>query len=125
MTETAPPRPRAVLLGVQLQGVGDGDFESSLEELARLAKTLGFDVVGRVTQKRAGLTPSAVVGSGKLRELARWTGGSGEIPIGPRHKKRSKTEAGSADGADLEIAFEVEVDDDGPDERTEDVPSHG
>jgi len=131
MTATAPPRPRAVLLSVQLQGVSDGDFESSLDELARLARTLGFDVVGRVTQKRAGLTPAAVVGSGKLQELARWTGGSGEIPMGPRHKKRSKregddpTEAESeaADDGDVEIAFEVEVDD--ADEPAAEVPSHG
>jgi GTP-binding protein HflX len=87
MTTTAPPRPRAVLLGVQLPGVSDGEFESSLEELARLAKTLGFEVIGRVTQKRAKMAPSAVIGTGKLRELSKWTGGTGEVPIGPRGKK--------------------------------------
>jgi GTP-binding protein HflX len=85
MTTTSPPR--AVLLGVHLPGAGDLDFTSSLDELARLAKTLGFEVVGRVTQKRTALASGAVVGSGKLRELAGWTGGTGVIPTGPRRKK--------------------------------------
>jgi GTP-binding protein HflX len=81
--ETKPDRPRAVLVGVQLQGVPDAEFESSLGELARLAKTLGLRVVGRVTQRRARLAPAAVLGSGKLRELARFTGGTGVVPVGP------------------------------------------
>ncbi|MFN7951206.1 MAG: GTPase HflX [bacterium] len=81
-----------VLVGVQLSGVSDEEFESSLEELARLAKTLGVRVVGRVTQRRASLAASAVVGAGKLRELARWTGGTGVVPIGPP-KRRSKDAA--------------------------------
>src|SRR5204862_4216380 len=68
-TETAPPRPRAVLLGVQLPGVSEPELASSLDELARLAKTLGFAVVGRVTQRRDRLDPGAVVGAGKLKEL--------------------------------------------------------
>ncbi len=79
MTTTEKPRPRAVLLGVQLPAMSDGDFRSSLDELERLATTLGFEVVGRVTQRRARLAPGAVVGSGKLRELAAWTGGTGVI----------------------------------------------
>jgi GTP-binding protein HflX len=87
-TPTAPPRPRAVLLGVQLPGVSDAAAESSLAELARLAKTLGLEVVARVTQRRARLAPSAVVGAGKLLELARHTGGSGVVPMGPPGAKR-------------------------------------
>ncbi len=79
----APRRPRAVLVGVQLPGVTDAELESSLGELARLGKTLGLEVVGRVTQRRGGLAPSAVLGEGKLRELACWTGGSGVVPVGP------------------------------------------
>ena len=70
---TAPDRPNAVLLAVQRTGVDDAAFASSLDELARLAKTLRFAVVGRVTQRRARLDPGAVVGAGKLRELAEWT----------------------------------------------------
>ena len=83
MTATRAPRPRAVLLAVQLPDVDDAEFGSSLGELERLGKTLGLDVVGRVTQKRARLATGAVVGEGKLRELAAWTGGTGEIPKGP------------------------------------------
>lgn len=79
MTTTEKPRPRAVLLGVQLTTTGEGDFRSSLDELERLATTLGFEVVGQVTQRRSRLAPGAVVGSGKLRELADWTGGPGVI----------------------------------------------
>lgn len=99
MTTTAPPRPRAVLLGVQLPGVADGEFESSLDELARLAKTLGFEVIGRVTQKRTRMAPSAVIGSGKLRELAKWTGGSGVVPIGPRTARKGHDDEASGDDA--------------------------
>ena len=79
MTTTEKPRPRAVLLGVLLSSTSEGDFRSSLDELQRLAKTLGFEVVGHVTQRRSRLAPAAVVGSGKLRELADWTGGPGVV----------------------------------------------
>jgi GTPase len=88
MTATAPPRPRAVLLAVQLPDVTDAEFASSLGELGRLAKTLGLDVVGRVTQRRSRLATGAVVGEGKLAELARFTGGSGVVPIGPPIPRR-------------------------------------
>jgi len=87
VTATHPPQPRAVLLGVQLAAVDDRDFASSLDELARLAKTLGLAVAGRVTQRRGRLESGAVVGAGKLKELARWTGGSGVVPVGPPRPK--------------------------------------
>ena len=74
---TPQDKPRAVLVGVQLPGVSDDEHASSLAELGRLAKTLGLAVVARVTQKRAALAAAAVVGEGKLKELARLTGGSG------------------------------------------------
>ncbi|MET0284585.1 MAG: GTPase HflX [Polyangiales bacterium] len=74
------PRPRAVLVAVQLSQVNDETFASSLRELARLANTLGIEVVGQVTQRRGTLAPSIVVGEGKLRELAAWTGGTGIVP---------------------------------------------
>ena len=54
---TAPPRPRTVLVGVQLPGVTEAELASSLDELARLGKTLGLDVVARVTQRRDRLAP--------------------------------------------------------------------
>ena len=87
-TTDAPPR--AVLLGVQLPGVDDAAHAASLIELGRLAKTLGLQVVGEVSQKRAALAAAAVVGEGKLQDLARFTGGSGVIPSGvPAHRVRS------------------------------------
>lgn len=73
-------RPAAVIVGVQLQSVSNEAFESSLVELTRLAETLGLRVVGRVTQKRRGLGGANVVGEGKLKELAAYTGGRGFIP---------------------------------------------
>ena len=74
--------PRAVLVGVQLPGVADEEHASSLAELGRLAKTLGLAVVGRVCQKRPALAAAAVIGEGKLKELARLTGGGGVVPSG-------------------------------------------
>lgn len=75
----AEEKPRAVLVAVQLPEVSDEEHESSLFELGRLAKTLGLNVVASVTQKRSALAAAAVVGEGKLAELARWTGGTGRV----------------------------------------------
>ena len=72
-------RPTAVVVAVQLTGVTDVELDSSLEELERLAKTLGLEPVGRVTQRRAGLATGIVLGEGKLVELATWTGGTGKV----------------------------------------------
>jgi len=76
---TDGPRPQAVILGVQLPDVSNDAFTASLKELERLAETLGLTVVGRVTQRRHALITASVVGSGKLKELAAFTGGSGEL----------------------------------------------
>ncbi len=73
-------RPQAVVVAVQLPGVSDGELESSLTELERLARTLGLDPIARITQRRAKLAPGVVLGAGKLVELAGWTGGTGVVP---------------------------------------------
>ena len=103
MPNVSQDQPRAVLVGVQLPGVSDDDHASSLAELGRLAKTLGLDVVARVTQKRHTLAAAAVVGEGKLKELARLTGGSGRVPSGvPAHRRRSEeTDTAAADEPDV------------------------
>src|SRR5688572_13971751 len=81
---------RAVLVGVQLPGVTDEEHASSLAELGRLGQTLGLRLVGTITQKRSSLAAAAVVGAGKLKELARLTGGSGVVPSGvPAHRVRA------------------------------------
>ena len=70
---------RAVLCGLQTKDISDLEFQSSMDELQRLVKTLGFVTVGQVTQKRPYPTPACIFGKGKLKELASWTGGPGEI----------------------------------------------
>jgi len=70
MTQEADPkRKRAIVAAVQLPSVSDAEFEASLEELRQLAKTLGFEVVGRFTQKRTGFEKAAYFGTGKREEL--------------------------------------------------------
>jgi len=60
---------RAIVAAVQLASVGDAEFEASLTELRQLAKTLGFEVVGTFTQKRAHFDQTAYFGTGKREEL--------------------------------------------------------
>src|SRR5256885_13792848 len=88
-TVTADERPTAVVVAVQLPGTTDGELESSLAELERLARTLGVDPIARITQRRAKLAPGVVLGSGKLAELAGWTGGSGVVPTYAKPGSRS------------------------------------
>jgi GTP-binding protein HflX len=61
--------PRALIVAVQLDSVSDVEFESSLAELADLAKTLGLEVVGQFTQKRSSFDSTAYVGVGKREEI--------------------------------------------------------
>ena len=49
--------------------MSDIEFEASLTELRQLAKTLGFEVVGTFTQKRAKFDQTAYFGTGKREEL--------------------------------------------------------
>jgi GTP-binding protein HflX len=97
-TPTEAPRPRAVLVGVQLAGVTDAEQQSSLTELKRLCETLGFEVIGEVTQKRKGLGAATLLGEGKLAELAGWTGGTGVVRQGPPGKKKAAEETESRAG---------------------------
>jgi GTP-binding protein HflX len=113
---TGEARPRAVLVAVQLPDVADADHASHLAELGRLVHTLGFDVVGTVTQRRDALSAAAVLGEGKLKELAALTGGRGVIPSGaPDVKTKARAsaqwEARGRDGA----AANDETADDGDD----------
>jgi GTP-binding protein HflX len=69
MKEPGQGPTRAIVAAVQLSSVGDVEFEASLTELRQLAKTLGFEVVGRFTQKRAAFETGAYFGTGKREEL--------------------------------------------------------
>lgn len=95
---------RAVLVGVQLPGVDAVEHAGSMAELRRLVKTLGYDVVGEVSQRREGLAPGAVLGEGKLKELAAITGGSGVVPQGPPRRVVTKARARWEEDEDLDEA---------------------
>jgi GTPase len=118
------PLPKAILVGVQLPGTDHEALESSLDELGRLVKTLGYAVVGRVTQVRSSLAPSAVLGEGKLAELAELTGGSGEIgTMAPRKKDKARLKR-QAEGralADVEDEPSDAEDEDDADEPKPDI----
>ena len=77
--ETKPPVPRAILVGIQLPGVDDAAHAASLQELARLVKTLGYEVAGTMSQKRDSVGGGTVLGSGRLKDLAALTGGTGVV----------------------------------------------
>ena len=106
--------PKALLVGVRLPGVSEAEFSSSLDELERLVKTLGYRVVTRVTQARATLAPASVLGEGKLLELAALTGGSGYAGVEVDRVKdkarlrREAIEAGTSESSDDEEADEAD-----------------
>jgi GTPase len=50
--DTNPPVPRAILIGIQVPSVEDVAHVACIEELGRLVKTLGYEVVGTMSQKR-------------------------------------------------------------------------
>jgi GTP-binding protein HflX len=76
--ETKPPVPRVILVGIQIPGVDDVAHAASIEELGRL-KTLGYEVVGTISQKRDEIGGGTVLGKGRLEELAAMTGGTGVV----------------------------------------------
>jgi GTP-binding protein HflX len=77
--DTKPPVPRAILVAIQVPGVDDVAHAASLEELSRLVKTLGYEVVGTISQKRDAVGGGTVLGKGRLEELAAITGGTGVV----------------------------------------------
>jgi GTPase len=96
-SSSSAPLPPAVLVGVQLPGVSDTEHAADLAELGRLVHTLGYEVVATVTQRRESVAAGTVLGTGKLQELARLTGGPGTVPSGAQVRKskaRERWEAG-------------------------------
>jgi GTP-binding protein HflX len=59
----------AWLVSVQHPSVEDHELTESLNELGRLVKTLGHQVVGTLVQRRASPDPATVLGPGKVEEL--------------------------------------------------------
>jgi GTPase len=72
-----------------------------------LVNTLGYSVVGQVTQKRSSDRSSTVLGDGKLKELAEWTGGSDRIGALVEHKK-NKAQLKWAENTETEDVQEPE-----------------
>jgi len=67
----------AIVVGVQLPEDNPQIIADDLSELVALLRTLGIEVKGRVVQKRVKLSPSCMLGTGKveeLRDLARSSG---------------------------------------------------
>jgi GTP-binding protein HflX len=123
MTEPNAERPTAVLVAVQLPHVSDTQHEADLAELERLVHTLGLDVIGRVTQRRTHLRSGTVLGLGKLRELALWTGGSGEAQpfVARKSKLRDRREREAAEREELDDELDDEgLDEAAPDDDTDD-----
>lgn len=114
MVSPASPRPRAVLVSVQLPSVSDAEHDAALNELGRLVTTLGYEVAGDVSQRRTALASGAVLGEGKLRELAKYTDGTGVVPgyrREPLAKARARFEAasvGEQDNIDVIDDFDLE-----------------
>ncbi len=77
--DTRIPTERAILVGITLPKCSETETHESLDELGRLVKTLGYEVVGRLTQRRGSFAGAVVLGAGKLKELAYHTGGKGVL----------------------------------------------
>src|ERR1700731_2461268 len=75
--ETRPPVPRATLVGIQIPGFNDVAHAADIEELGRLVKTLGYEVVGTISQKRDETGGGTVLAKGGLRNPRGRTGGPG------------------------------------------------
>lgn len=123
MLNHVPVRPVVVLVGVQLPGVTDEEHASTLAELSRLVHTLGYSPEATVTQKRRALASGTVLGTGKLKELATLTGGTGVVSSGAKEKKsraREKWER-EAEGADQDPAAGDEDVDDSNDDAGEET----
>src|SRR4051794_21670260 len=76
--ETREKPQRAIVAAVQLPGVSDIEFDVSVNELRGLGKTLGFEVVGTFTQKRANFDTAGYMGVGKRQEMRRFVEGEPE-----------------------------------------------
>jgi GTPase len=107
-----PPVPlRAAVIAVHLPEVDDRAFAASLAELHRLARTLGVAVVATITQRRQMLHPAAVLGSGKLAELAALAGRKAEQAAGDDEGQAEDDDGGQDENDDERD--EREIDDDG------------
>ncbi len=104
---------KAVLVGIKLPGMSEAELDVSLQELQRLVETLGFETIGTLIQKRTAPSPATAIGAGKLKELAHWTGGTGEVAV--FHKAKHK----AAEALAEELAKEAEAEEEAEEEIEE------
>lgn len=108
-------------MGVQLPKVSDAELSSSLDELGRLVTTLGYEVIGRTSQKRKSDRTATIVGDGKLKELARWTGGPGVVgPLVVKKKHKAALRFEKTEALEIEEEIEEESAEESPEESKED-----
>lgn len=98
---------KVLLVGVQLPKMTETELQGSLAELQRLVHTLGYETIGTLTQKRSSTSGSLVLGEGKLRELAQWTGGPGVVASAVVRKKTKAAERFEAE--EIEDTDEVDA----------------
>ena len=60
---------KAFLIALQTPEVSDAQQADSLDELAELAASIGYEYAGRLIQHREQMLPGSVFGSGKLTEI--------------------------------------------------------
>jgi GTPase len=63
-------RPATILVDVQLQKTATEEHGASLQELRQLIETLGWGIVGTLSQKLQSPTAASLIGPGKLNELS-------------------------------------------------------
>jgi GTP-binding protein HflX len=107
--ETSRGIQKAVLIGIQLPKMNQAEVKGSLQELTRLVTTLGYQVIGQVTQKRNSTKSAMLLGDGKMQELAKWTGGTGVVAsLVDRKKSKAALKREAGDEADTDSAVEDE-----------------
>jgi GTP-binding protein HflX len=104
MSTQPADRPRAVLVGVQLPEASDLEHATHMAELRRLVHTLGYETVATLSQRRAGTGAGTVLGTGKLKELARLTGGPGVIASGAAARTSKARERWEAEAVEEDDA---------------------
>jgi GTP-binding protein HflX len=95
---------RAVLVGVEFPSPNHKiPLEHSLEELERLAQTAGAKVVSKVTQRLKRVSPSTLIGRGKVKEIQE------SLPEDKPNLVIFDEDLSPAQQRNLETAFEIRV----------------
>lgn len=103
-----PTHPTALLVSIRTPKVTDAEAEESVAELKRLVSTLGYRVIGTQSQRQPSTGGVTVVGAGKLREIARYTGGKGSVDRGASKSEPDEAaDEQSSDAAEAGVPHEL------------------